>query len=278
MLQLIERGIKSNFLSHVLMQEGTGTVHSIFENSFNILLEGQLIHIGKSEAGLSAFGIVLESDWIDRIIPTLESNGFVKNKAGQLRLYGRGAIWSLDIDGFELVDCAIPRIERVDEGFLQEILHRFSTISFRQKSGLFAEPEHAQLFEQFLQSKKNEASFIKHFIGRGIGLTPSGDDFLMGFLLGCQAFQRNQAWVSLVKKQLQTVRTTTISEAYYETLILGYTSSHFKDLIGIIKNKDLSEWDTLVDRIGAYGHTSGWDTLYGLNLFLLKLENETIDV
>src|SRR5699024_9730568 len=109
-------------------------------------------------------------------------------------------------------------------------------------------------------------------IGRGIGLTPSGDDMLMGIMMAYQSFWPEGRWVNTLAKQLEVSRTTDVSTAYYRTLAEGYTSSYFVEFMQDLKGQDLKKWRERIRRISQYGHTSGWDTLYGIYLFFKKLE------
>lgn len=93
-----------------------------------------------------------------------------------------------------------------------------------------------------------------------------------------QSLGFNGDWKNILMDQLEKIKTTEVSMAYYKALSEGYTSSFFVDFLQAIKEENLTNWDELIDQISKYGHTSGWDTLYGIQLFLKKWikYNETV--
>ncbi|WP_312924817.1 DUF2877 domain-containing protein [Atlantibacter hermannii] len=106
---------------------------------------------------------------------------------------------------------------------------------------------------------------LKTLIGAGAGLTPSGDDFLLGmlFVMNVTRHRRFEALASAIDGLLS--RTTDISRA-----MLQYGSSgHFgEQLLALTASGPLSLNARLL-RVAAYGHSSGHDMLTGI-LFTLR--------
>lgn len=275
MIPEIKKGTKSNFLSLVLSDAGMGYIHSIFENTFNIIFEGNLIHFGKMYSGVSAFGLLLPNYYLESIMDAIEIEDRVKVQSGSLTIYTRTKTWKIKTTSFETIDCRVPIMESIEQEFLNILLSKFHTLSIENKTGILYSEKDRILLNKFQEAQWDDQifhrPFIAHFIGRGIGLTPSGDDMLMGILMMYQALRWKEDWTVTLSDQLELIKTTDVSMAYYEALLEGYTSSFFVDFLQAIKDKDLTNWDELINRISKYGHTSGWDTLYGIYLFLQKL-------
>lgn len=274
MITEIKQGLKSNFLIPVLSDVGMGYVHSIFENTFNIVFEGKLIHFGNRQSSVSAFGILIPTRDLKAIMTVIEREDRVKVQAGTLTIYARNKIWKIKTTSFEQVDCRVPSMDLVDQRFLKDLLKKFISLSIERRTGVLTSEQELffinELTHKDWEDKTFQQSFIAHFIGRGIGLTPSGDDMLMGILMMNQSLGLNHHWKKILMNQLEEIKTTEVSMAYYGALLEGYTSSLFVDFLQAMKEKNLANWDELINQISKYGHTSGWDTLYGIQLFLQK--------
>lgn len=274
----IRHGIKSNYLSHVLSDSGMGYIHSIFKHSFNLTFHGKLIHFDKQEVGISSFGILIPYEKMEALLLSLRLNDRVAIRPDYMRIYTRENTWKIHLSSFETVDCRIPVLRgKMDTDFLQSVLDKFRLLNLESKTGVLDSERSRLLLEAFVETdwkdERFHRSFITHFVGRGIGLTPSGDDMLMGVLMVYEALEIKGNWMETLKKQLDLIQTTDVSMAYYRTLLEGYTSSYFVDLLKAFQRQDFSEWELLIDRISHYGHSSGWDTLYGIYLFFQKMRD-----
>ncbi|UJF16162.1 DUF2877 domain-containing protein [Jeotgalibaca sp. MA1X17-3] len=282
MIAEIKQGLKSNFLIPVLSDVGMGYIHSIYENTFNIIFEGTLIHFGEMQSSVSAFGMLIPSRDLKAIMAAIEREDRVKIQAGTLTIYAQNKTWKIKTTSFKQVDCLVPSMDLVDQTFLKELLKKLLSLSIEKRTGVITSEEELIFINKLVDTKWEDEcfqkSFISHFIGRGIGLTPSGDDMLMGILMMNQSLRFNENWKETLMEQLKKIKTTEVSMAYYKALSEGYTSSFFVDFLQAIKEKNLTNWDELINQISKYGHTSGWDTLYGIQLFLQKWikYNETV--
>ena len=111
-------------------------------------------------------------------------------------------------------------------------------------------------------------------IGRGAGLTPSGDDVLLGFTMIRRAFDAEDYFGKLLKEGTYESNTTAISMAYYESLFAGYINSLFVGLISSIEIENINIIQSIIELGTRYGNTSGYDTLFGVFLGLQSLMNE----
>jgi len=84
--------------------------------------------------------------------------------------------------------------------------------------------------------------------GRGSGLTPAGDDVLLGVLFGLWVWQPRREWLEAIG-QTAVPRTTTLSAAFLRAAAAGEATRPWHDLVGGAAGA--------IDRILAVGHTSG---------------------
>ncbi|SEN49572.1 Protein of unknown function [Amphibacillus marinus] len=119
--------------------------------------------------------------------------------------------------------------------------------------------KHLALFQQTYQSK-----FLQSFIGLGIGLTPSGDDFLTGLLAVGYAYQAEylvsimhtkQEWLHLMKQ-----RTTTISYQMLKNCLNGAVNDGIQQLL--LSGDKFTEHE--LEAVVKIGSTSGTDMLVGV--------------
>jgi hypothetical protein len=109
----------------------------------------------------------------------------------------------------------------------------------------------------------NEAAQL---IGLGPGLTPSGDDYLGGVLVGLRWLGRGAQADSLwrwLEPRLEP-RTSAISAAHLAAAATGQVHEALHEVLD-----DLAAWQApdlhpSLARLDAVGHTSGWDALAGV--------------
>ena len=120
--------------------------------------------------------------------------------------------------------------------------------------------------------------------GLGVGLTPAGDDFLMGVMYGLwvTSFQRGlvlsdievdaetQRIVGILVDEAVT-RTTTLSRAWLEAAGKGEAGQPWHELVAALSVTSTGSVTTVsqaIDRILSTGHTSGADALAGFLIVL----------
>jgi hypothetical protein len=105
-------------------------------------------------------------------------------------------------------------------------------------------------------------------IGLGVGLTPSGDDFLVGLLAGLEATSHplRQCVATTIVEQ-SPGRTTRIGAASLAHAARGAYAERLSDVIVALRpeyDDGSPSLSTRIDRAMAFGATSGADTLVGL--------------
>lgn len=124
-------------------------------------------------------------------------------------------------------------------------------------------------------AKEQSQTFLFHYIGRGLGLTPAGDDFTIG-LLAVDSLTRflPNGFRQVLKETLAAKRTTDISESYLHCAMEGYFSSA---VINVMMNIDKLCLDTMLKKLASSGSTSGNDTIAGVLCGLLHIQSQAIN-
>jgi len=114
------------------------------------------------------------------------------------------------------------------------------------------------------------AEWANALIGTGVGLTPSGDDMLVGILAawGLQATTDGQlVFIETVKEYLirsLAGRTTSISEAFLFHALQGRFSDRVTEFAVAALAQNDFEVEATVTKLLAFGASSGVDTLCGV--------------
>jgi hypothetical protein len=123
--------------------------------------------------------------------------------------------------------------------------------------------------------KLSDVTAVNSLIGLGSGLTPSGDDLLVGYMAGLwcaiqQRSDRTQFISSLGKTIIQlSYKTNNISRTYLCHATQGQVSSHLANLAeSICRGDDTRQLDKIAETAMSVGHTSGMDAVSGLLLGL----------
>jgi len=107
---------------------------------------------------------------------------------------------------------------------------------------------------------------LELLIGLGYGLTPSGDDFLAGVVMGFHKMQKHREAILLARHLYSKAqgKTTTISLAFYRALADGRVAEPHLRFLEMIGREEKTERENLFNRVTDFGGTSGWDTLAGI--------------
>jgi hypothetical protein len=118
---------------------------------------------------------------------------------------------------------------------------------------------------------------LEKLIGLGHGLTPSGDDFLAGVVMGLFKMQKNREAELLACNLYRAAhgKTTTISLAFYRALAECRVAEPYSQFLHILGRAEARERERSLNLVSSFGCTSGWDTLagmvFGISLILCPL-------
>lgn len=107
---------------------------------------------------------------------------------------------------------------------------------------------------------------VDYLIGRGMGLTPSGDDFLLGWLL-VDTLKNKHTYLrqAIEKRTKNRLFTTDISRNYLARGVRGEFSYALLAVANYLTNNDHSEApEKIIQQVIDYGNTSGVDALAGI--------------
>ncbi|GCF95267.1 hypothetical protein NRIC_31580 [Enterococcus florum] len=245
-----------------------GKVHSDFEHSFNIAVGKQLINVGNYHNYLSSFGFFLPDPLFQELHPFAKVGNVVKIKQDQLTFYDQKGVYKLSLSNMELRILKTNPLP-VDKAYLKQLVELLESEALASKIGLVIDAKAEKYLQQLVNDERPDWTEIKKYlIGRGKGLTPSGDDLLVAYLFIMNLFWQERAQeLALVLDQ--ELSTTAVSQNYLWACQKGYVSSPIYQLYSAIQAQaDRQTLQAAVKQVLRIGHTSGKDMGFGLLLGL----------
>lgn len=264
--------------SYVLAQDldrAHGRVHSVFRSSLNVLVNGFLLHIGSLSDPLSCLGIAIPASDMRELLGKARTGDLVFLSGGIMRIYVRAGVVRVGYGGLGLVDTGIPRL---GDDWREDILRRaIAPIDFCGKVGLPASQGLARALRNLscaalgAEGTPSVQAAAQFLIGRGLGLTPSGDDLLAGYGIALWARSHEDLLAGLRAQGLPGC-TTDVSAAYLRAMAEGHANAAFIDLVRSLRAGDEALCRNAVSEICSVGHTSGHDSLLGFVVGMGLLE------
>ncbi|MEA5079625.1 MAG: DUF2877 domain-containing protein [Anaerolineaceae bacterium] len=127
-------------------------------------------------------------------------------------------------------------------------------------------------FTSAFKAQKNEACLAAagSLFGLGGGLTPSGDDWLAGFIL-CRArtpqTEAERAFLQQLGAELTRIayeKTTFVSANRLEAACKGWSEELFLRVVDFTSESNIESMVELAQALYGFGHSSGVDTLMGI--------------
>lgn len=282
----------SDYALSRLGRGASGSVHSVFSTSLNVMLDGFLLHMGSCEAPLSCLGATLPANQIAELLAVTERGDRALYRNGVLRIYSRAHVSEFALGSAPLRSMRVggPIAEGLD-GFDADLLRELRALSLPERTGLpwpdrsrgavaalarfsamcmraqeQGRPRNAAAAESAARAMRGAVDYL---MGRGLGLTPSGDDVLTGFgaalrFLYCGSVSNvGQPFFKVVSDTVPG-KTTAVSEAYYQAMVDGYANEDCLALLEVIGRGDAEALPRALRRVLELGHTSGADSLLGV--------------
>lgn len=249
-----------------------GRVQQVFRTSFNIELAGMLVHVGSDEAPLSCLGMRLPADDIRTAVAGLRPGDVATVRGGLLRVYARAGVLTVDLASLEEVDCALPG--SVAPPAIRLASSMLSRRDLRGRCGLPQGQEAVRALEALQRracgpdaardgGDRGLDDAIAWFLGRGVGLTPAGDDVLIGFGIGLH-LRGVAARFDRALARCEIARTTPVSAAYLAAYRDGFANPVAREIARAVDRDSSEDAAAAIEAALAIGHTSGADTLLGL--------------
>lgn len=274
-----------------------GRVHSVFRHAVNFLMEDDcFVTLMLSGKPLCPEGIVVSPD------------AFLRQTAGMLQLSADGLLpfkqgeavclkenwllskaFAIDLNGAESVElslsgCAVAEdVQQRLTQWLPEQLGKRGLLTGLRRDAC-CDHENISAFREGLLETMSQPDLdravrfeifsrqLNQFIGLGEGLTPSGDDFLVGLLWALWVGEADllpgfETFLYAVRSTLH--KTNDISVQMQRFAI---RKRFTEPLISLARVSDPTDCAEAFKRIAAFGHTSGFDTLCGLLVGLKTTE------
>jgi len=256
-----------------------------------------IICIGQEEIGKGPFTLLCSADsfWPGS---SLSATSSLRVRKNQLLLEGDGLIF--DLHGASVWRKSLSAISTSGESLLSDIswiarkavcdappeslgmvvskVFPLKVHKLRRQSSLLTDALHDRFSEVISrvrhlpvllpggQLNNSLAEEFSRLIGLGPGLTPSGDDFLAGIVMGLFKMGKQDEAASLAHyfHGAARGRVSEISLTFYRALAEGLVAEPYYHLLEAIGRGDSRELDSLVKRVSLLGGTSGWDTIAGI--------------
>lgn len=266
----------SSYINPITKFGKIGKIHSIFTHSINIQIGYHLVNIGCFENYLSCFGMNIPENILQSIIHSVGKNEIVKFSNDYLYFYTKDGIKKISLVDSNIVDLKINVFSQFPKAELKKVLKILERKKLDQRIGL---PNNS-LFKTFTEEMTtfknlNIEQVVTWLLGRGKGLTPSGDDILCGYIFILLLVGKATNYLSNFIEQILSnlSLTTDVSKAYLVCATQGYVNSKVYQLYESLKNHDLKNIDRELNSILNIGHTSGNDLSYGIELGILASLN-----
>ena len=295
MNELIQISKVSERFHHAFDNLHKGTVISTFSKVVNMMTPAGVFTLQESSVPFTPLSLVLE-DSISLIELGIKPNDHIEINEKDISCNGLTFSFEKAVVIDNMLHPFSPRCDEIQlswyiDSISEKLMEYRSTAN---AGGLMDISNHMEVIEGILvfRGMKNESALLNYFqskveghlvlsietarslasvIGLGFGLTPSCDDFLVGFLSTLSFFSTESSKIEQFRHDLiEEVRarlatTTPISSAFLDAAL----SQEFSEMI-IIFYRDCDHSDknirrTNIEQIAAIGHSSGIDSLNGIN-------------
>jgi hypothetical protein len=264
----------SSYLSRLDRFGKNGKIHSTFANSFNIIVNNRLINFNTAAEFLSSFGVQISQEKFQKMQPYCQQGNSVTIMNSRLILSGSRGMEEVDLAPIHVKDLEFSAVP-IQPNVLKKIIQVLNNQQLEAKIGIELNEVSRSYFQQLQENQvKDWSELVTYLVGRGKGLTPSGDDILLGYLFMLKTYQHPQAPFLAAHLQENITATTSISENYFYALLDGFVSSVIFALWELLKKDgSLEEFQKSVVHLSQVGHTSGKDMCFGILLGALAVRN-----
>lgn len=279
----------------LLATQPVGSVHSVFHNGVNIRMGEQLFFIGTTRNGQLPFGIHLSQHAVREVLETIHLDSVITWKPDQQRFVIDDGLLTISLVNAVSFNWQIPKHDVQKETQADNLFMLLTSLlnepritgltvnietfitNYLEKSDTNETTEaHIRKLLLAVQSTDREEieSVLRYFLGRGQGLTPSGDDHLVGLLaIHTATGLLSPEFVNVLKRLVYYEKLTTdIGREYLLYAMQGRFSSDVVKLTSALTEEtDIYMLKPLLSELLEMGHSSGIDTVFGMLLGLLAL-------
>ena len=281
------RGIAiASAAQHWLAATTTARVLNVFDRACNLINQDDaVLALVTSERGLTPFALVVDSDnrapfrGLPVDSPVRLDQARQRLMLGLLQIdYGAAVPWqarpnwpaiqtlfSSDPVRLSRVASLAGEIELV--GSLLDLYRPAPPATALAHALLVMARQGAAVLVHGLSTRASDqaAEGARSLAGLGGGLTPAGDDFIVGVLLAAWAglFGPGAEALGPALAEAAAPRTTALSAAYLRSAAHGECLAHWHALFAALQANDSDSTRAALQSLAAIGHTSGADALAG---------------
>ncbi len=256
----------TNYVMDILNSNSPVKIHSVYENTVNLIVNNQILALQTHNTVISPISLITDANSFNI---NLNSKIYINNSCIFIDNF------CFDYSKTEIIDSKMHKNTfNISCDMLIQAIYKADFSGF---NAIFS--SNTDIKENFLiitaaktkidtctnelinKNYENAVNSLSSLIGLGIGLTPSGDDFLCGVLAGC-IFDNleKHSFVKLLKKQIQNnlQNTNDISRAFLSCSLNDNFSTPVLNL------PYFKSPDEVYDNFKKIGHSSGIDTLCGI--------------
>lgn len=270
--------IASHYVAPLLTENALGKVHSVFKNGLNVKAGNRLAFLGKGSHPISGIGLNFDNErLLDEIISQVKPGTIVKFKDDQAVFYTRPRFTAVHFDQVKDTNLSLPVGLQMLEPQYDYLIEAFQDLNPYASSGFNDGATLKILYQNFVADELSLDEFVYKAIGLGIGLTPSGDDFIQGMMMAEAVFGQKDEIAVMTKEHLLERSTTDVSVAYYEALFDGVALHEiWLTFLRMVPDTNHDELLNQLIWMRRYGHTSGSDLLLGFKTYLEKFKGEIL--
>lgn len=219
-----------------------------FDHVINLINPlGQVLAIHTAEVGLGPFSCLIEPPQFHAI-----------TSAASIQLDSHRKAFSINNDWFSTVGATLwdprPNWRSFHQTLLIEIDHQLEEDIHAGMQAV-----HEAILSQDLMALQNATIYLA---GRGIGLTPTGDDVLLGTIYALHVLDWNHDIVQLIEMAAFN-RTTSLSAVFLQAAVAGEATEPWHRVM----DQETGSLETLL----SVGATSGKDAWVGFTMALKAL-------
>jgi hypothetical protein len=259
----------TTFVNEWMVRSTAVHILHLFDHVCNVVNEwGEIVSIVSEEVGCGPFAIVVPSLQFDaqmepNTIIRIDNSSIIIGKwvinLAQAAVWNPSPNWQLLQRQTAVWQQQLPAIQSMVTQQLLLTPHS-STVLTHTLAAVQAEIVQAVKSDE----RQRGRVVLKRIAGLGHGLTPTGDDFLMGVLYGLWATASPhfvKAWGELVVETAVPL-TTTLSAAMLTSAAHGAATAPWHAFVAALVGEK-RELKTAVHKILAIGHSSGADAFVG---------------
>ena len=253
----------SSYVLEQGVERASGHVHSVFATSLNVELDGFLLHLGDARSPLSCCGASVAPGELGHLLARSRPGDRAIVKHGVLRVYDVAGVWDLDLGSFEVRSLSIA--EPIDRAKLTTLEKAVASLELEERIGLERDARFEEVVRQLEQREPSVGELreaIGFLLGRGLGLTPSGDDLLVGYGIARWLLGSARTFAGTLLDELAG-QTTDVSASYLRAMAAGYANEGYCTLAKAAAAGRVDRFPALLADLQRVGHTSGDDGLFG---------------